>query len=293
MRAQAISLFLAVLAIPVISPALKAEDKPVELKMGMVQGMFRDVPPAMVQALSKPFRELVFKQTGFGGDVEICSEALCLADKLQAKQLHIGVFHGFEFAWAQKRCPELVPIVVTLPPGGKVQAMLVVNAECKFKTPNELTDETVWIPRGAKAHSLAFFEKARAGFPKTTAKPVYKTTMTAEDVLNAVAAGEQVAALVDHTSLEGYATLQPGAAKLLKVMQLSEAFPPAVVAYRKGTLTEDDAEKIRKGLSGAHETTSGKMLMTLWNLKGMEVPPADYQQKLDTILKAYPLPDVK
>ena len=40
----------------------------------------------------------------------------------------------------------------------------------------------------------------------------------------------------------------------------------------------------------ANQTTSGKMMMMLWNLKGFEVPPADYQQRLDAILKAYPLP---
>ena len=271
----------------------RADDKPVDLKMGMLQGMFRDVHPAMVQALSKPFRELVFKQTGFTGDVDLCPDAMSLIEKLKDKKLQIGVFHGHEFAWAQKKCPDLVPIVITIPPGGKAQSMIVVSQESKAKTLADLTDDPVTLPRGAKAYSLLFLEKCRGGLGKTVAKPVTKIGMTTEDLLNAVVLGEVAAALVDASTLDGYKTLQPGAFKQLKILVESEMFPPAVVAYRKGCITDDDATKLRKGLSAAHQNASGKLLMTLWNLKGLEEPPVDYQQKLDAILKAYPLPEAK
>jgi len=267
-----------------------AEKRELELKMGMLQGMFRDVQPAMVQALSKPFRELVQKQTGFTGDVELCTGPMELVDKLREKKLHIGVFHGFEFAWAQQLTPDLLPLVITIPTGGKVQAMVVVNCESKCTKLADLGDEPVAIPRGAKAHAIAYFEKARAALPKGCAKPVNKLGMTPDELLGAVANGEQTAALVDIGAYEGYQTLQPGVFKMLKVLHQSESFPPAVVAYRKGALTEQEAHQIREGLSTANKTTSGKMMMMLWNLKGFEVPPTDYQQRLDAILKAYPLP---
>lgn len=261
-----------------------------ELKMGMLQGMFRDVKPAMVQALSKPFRELMLKQTGFSGDVEICSDALCLTEKMKDKSLQIGVFHGFEFAWAKSRCDDLVPLIVTRPPGGKVQAVVVVQKDSPYKTLADLKDEPVTLPRGSKAHSVAFLEKLRAGFEKGTAKPETKLTMTAEDVLTGVVVGEVTAALVDVCALEGYRNLQPGAVKQLKILHESEHFPAAVVAYRKGMITEAQAGRIREGLADAEKTPSGKLLMTLWNLQGFEVPPVGYQAQLDTILKAYPCP---
>ncbi len=285
---------LAVLLVLGATAVAHAEDKPaVDLKMGMLQGMFRDVQPAMVQALSKPFRELVYKQTGFTGDVDLCPDALTLIEKLKDKKLQIGVFHGHEFAWAQKQCPDLVPIVVTIPPGGKAQSMIVVNLDCKAKTVAELVDDPVTMPRGAKAYSLLFLDKCHAGLGKSVAKPITKKSMNTEDLLNAVVLGEVTAALVDASTLDGYQTLQPGAFKQLKILAKSDMFPPAVVAYRKGSISEDDAEKIRKGLTSANQTASGKLLMTLWNLKGLEEPPADYQQKLDAILKAYPCPEIK
>lgn len=278
-----------------LAPAVgvRAEDKPVDLKMGMLQGMFRDIQPAMVQVLSKPFRELVFKQTGFTGDVDICPDAMNLVEKLKDRKLQIGVFHGHEFAWAQKKCPDLVAIVITIPPGGKAQSMIVVNLDCKAMSVADLVEDPVTLPRGAKAYSLLFLEKCRMGLGKSVAKPVTKIGMTTEDLLNAVVLGEVAAALVDASTLDGYKTLQPGAFKQLKILKQSEMFPPAVVAYRKGSISEDDAAKIRKGLSTANQNPSGKLLMTLWNLKGLEEPPADYQQKLDAILKAYPAPETK
>jgi ABC-type phosphate/phosphonate transport system substrate-binding protein len=273
-----------------LSGTARADEKPVEMKIGLVQGLFRDVQPAMMQALAKPFRDLMAKQTGYSGDVEICPDAIALAQKMKEKQLPLGVFHGFEFAWAQKVCPELLPLIITIPPGSKVQACIVVGKDCEANGLCDLKDECVVIPRGAKGHSLAFLTKARDGLAKTVAKPLNKTSLTAEDALNAIACGELTAALIDSAALEGYQTLQPGAFKSLKILAKSEEFPPAVVAYRKGMLSDDQVNTIRTGMAGAQKTPTGKMLMTLWNLKGFEPAPELYQSQLDAILKAYPLP---
>ena len=278
------------LAVGSAGSTARAGDPSGELKIGMLQGMFRDVQPNMVQALAKPFRDLMLKQTGFTGDVEILDDPLALADRLKEKKVQIGVFHGFEFAWAKQRCDDLIPLIVTQPPGGKVQAVVVVHKTFEGKSLADLKADAVHIPRGAKAHSLAFLDKARTGLDAAHAKPTPKVTLTPEEVLNAVASGEAKAALVDVCALDGYQFLQPGAFKALKVLERSEAFPPAVVAYRKGSLSDEDAARIRKGLASASKTASGKMLMTMWNLKGFEEPPAEYQASLDTILKAYPVP---
>ena len=101
------------------------------LQIGMIQGMFRDVQPAMVQAMSKPLRDMIRKQTGLTGEVEICPDANALADKMKAKRLHLGVYHGFEFAWLRKANPDLVPLVITIPPARKLQACVVVHKDCK------------------------------------------------------------------------------------------------------------------------------------------------------------------
>lgn len=270
------------------SPAARAAD-PGQLKIGMLSGMFRDQQPKVVELMGKQFRDLMTKHVGYSGDVEVVDCPFALCDKLKENKVQLGVFHGFEFAWAQQKCDDLVPLIVTCPPGGTVQAMVVVPADSPAKTLADLKGE-VLIPRGAKAHTLVFLGKLREGLPADAAKPVAKTDQTPEDVMNAVVGGKASAALVDVGALDGYKVLNPGGWKGLRVLAKSEEFPPAVVCYRKGTLTDEQAAKIRDGMTASCKTPTGKLLMTLWNLKGFEAPPKGYQASLDDILKAYPAP---
>lgn len=273
-----------------VSPRLSAADPTATLKIGMVQGMFRDVQPAMVQALSRPLRDILTRQTGLDGNVDICSDAFVLADRMTNKQLQLGVFHGFEFAWVTKQHPDLVPLLITVPAGRKVGACVVVHKDSECKTLADLKDENVIIPRGAKAHTLLYLDRERTGLESSTAKPKTQKSQTSEDALDAVVIGDSAATLVDAAALSGYQTLQPGAFKQLRVLCESESFPPAVIAYRKGALDESTVAKVKESLNTAHQTVVGKPLMAMWNLRGFEDVPADYPQKLESIRKAYPAP---
>lgn len=278
----AAGVLLAVLAAPA------AAANPEGIQIGMVQGMFRDVQPAMVHALATPLRDLIRKQTGLTGEVEILPDAYVLSDKLKAGKLQLGVFHGFEFAWIREKNPDLVPLVITVPPGRKLQALVVVHQDSKASTLADLKNEPVVVHRGIKAHCPLFLERARIGMPASTAAPKTRPQVTAEEALNAVVQGDSPAALVDIAALNGYHTLQPGAAKQLRVLCQSELFPQTVIAYRKGSLDDETIARVRKLLVEAHQTAAGKPLMMLWSLKGFEDVPAEYLTHLDRISKAFP-----
>ncbi len=280
------------IALCLFSGLSHAADAKRELKIGMLSGMFRDVPPSMMHALAKPFRDLMQKQTGFTGDVQIFDDPIALADALAKDTVQLGVFHGFEYAWARESHEDFRPLIITQPPGGKVQGLLVVNKDNEASTLADLGQAAVAVPRGAKAHTLVYLEKQRKCQKCDIPEPDFQTDHTPEDVLNAVATGKSAACLVDVCALEGYRLLNPGQAKRLKTLGESEAFPPAVIAYRKNELTEEQVEILRTGLSTASKTPSGKMLMTLWSLKGFEVPKKDYETALDSIIKAYPAPSI-
>jgi ABC-type phosphate/phosphonate transport system substrate-binding protein len=283
-------LALALAGLALAGPARAAEPAADGVQIGMVQGMFRDIQPAMVQALSRPLRDMIQKQTGFTGNVEIVPDAFTLADRMKSKRLHLGVFHGFEFAWVRKRNPNIVPLAVSVPPGHKLQACVVVHHDNPAKAVADLKGEAVTIHRGTKAHCLAFLDRERTGLLASTATPKPMPTLTAENVLDAVVSGELPAALVDASALTGYEALQPGAFKHLRVLAQSEVFPPTVIAYNKGHLPEETAGRIRHLLLGAHATAAGKPLMMLWSLKGFEGVPTDYEAQLERIVKSYPAP---
>lgn len=260
------------------------------LQIGMVQGMFRDVQPALVQAMSRPLQDMIRKQTGLTGDVEIVPDAFALADKMRDGRLQLGVFHGFEYAWVKASNPDLTAIAVAVPPGRTLQACVVVHADSKLGGLSDLKGEPVVIPRGSKAHCHLYLDRQRAALPADCAKPKTRPLVTAEEALDAVVNGDSPAALVDIAALTGYQNLQPGAAKSLKVLCRSDSFPFGVVAYHKGAVDANTVERVRQMLTNADRTPAGKPLMMLWNLKGFEDVPADYTDWLNAIRKAYPPP---
>jgi ABC-type phosphate/phosphonate transport system substrate-binding protein len=283
-----IRLWVAVCALaPLATPAPAAE--PAGVRVGLIEGMFKDVPRPILNAMAEPFRSLLTRQTGLTGDVVICSSSHQLAGKLKDKTLSVGVFHGFEYAWAKHANADLVPLLVTIPHGRKVQAMVVVKADAEYKTAADLKNVDVVVPKMTKAHASLFFDKLRAKYPtmKMAPKPA---TMTQEEGLSAVAAGTEKAVLTDITALNGYFGLQPGAAGLLRVLVESEPFPVAVIATNKGTMTDTDLGRIRTGLGNASKTAQGRTMLTMWSLKGFEPPPSDFEQCCKNILVHYPPP---
>ena len=276
-----------------LAPALvpgRARAAGQSIQIGMVQGMFRDVQPAMVQAMARPLRTLIQNQTGLEGEVEIVPDARTLADRMRAGRFQLGVYHGFEFAWVRQDSPDLVPLVVTVPPARILRAVVVVAKTSEAERLADLKHESVLVPRGTKAHCYLFMDAHRQGLADDCAALKTKPAVTSEEALDAVVQGEAAAAIIDASALLGYQKLQPGAYGHLKVLCQSEPFPPTVIAAQRGALPDSTLAGVRQLLTAAHQTPAGKPLMMLWNLKGFEDVPADYGTQLDAVTKAYPVP---
>lgn len=281
---------LLILVVGLVSTGAARAGDPPTLRIGLVQGLFRDIQPAVMGALAKPFQSIMEKQAGVSGDIELVADSHTLARKLDNGQLSLGVMHGFEFAWAKANHPNLTPIVVTQPFGRTLHACVVVNKDCSAEKLADLKGVTLTVPKGLKAHCLLYAESERKGLAADCASIGGTCGKTTEEVLNAVANGELQAALVDAGAYGGYEVLQPGLCKRLKLLCKSDEFPPSVVVYKKGGLDEGTVSRIRSGLVAAHATPQYKPLLMLWNLKGFAEPTAAYHAQLDATLKAYPSP---
>jgi ABC-type phosphate/phosphonate transport system substrate-binding protein len=261
---------------------------PGKLKIGVLNGMFRDVPPAILQVTAKPFSDIFKKQTGLEGEVEVFPDCDALAAKMTAKQLHIGVFHGYEYAWIRDAHPDVKPIVITIPPGGKCQAILVVSKADKAQTPADLQGPIVVVPMFTKAHCHLYLERLQAQSQANTAQVAKCPPLTPDESLDAVVTGTQRCALVDIGSLNAYENSKPGNFQVLRELDKSEFFPPAVIAYRKGSVDEKSVAQIKDGLLKAHTTSHGKAFMMLWKLRGFSDLPDGFDAHLERIAKAYP-----
>ena len=212
----------------VATPGVRATDPELtKIRVGLLEGMFKDVPKPLLAAMAEPFRSMMFKQTGLSGDVDMCPNSTCLAGKLKDRSISIGVFHGFEYAWAKNANPNLVPLLVTVPHGRKVQALILVSAVSELKKPADLKGIGVVVPKALKAHSQLFLDKIRGQNPaiQIAANPA---SLTAEEAISAVAGGKEKAVITDIATLNGYYGLQPGAANQLRILAESELFPVAV-----------------------------------------------------------------
>jgi ABC-type phosphate/phosphonate transport system substrate-binding protein len=267
--------------------------KSVDLRLGMVSSLFRDRNKNLIQLYAEPLCNLLASQTSLTGQLTTTTDALTLGKQLQENQLELAVFHGFEFAWARQKYPQLQPLVL-VSRARRLQAYLVVADASPVKTCDDLRGKTLALPLGSRAHGFLFLERRCAGgqepqafFGKIT-RP-----REAETALDAVAAGRAQAALVERADLQAYKAANPDDAAGLRVLLQSEVFPTGVIGYRAGALADDVVQRLRSGLLGANETRLGRELLELGNMTGFELAPEGFDQTLRAIAKAYPPPSGK
>lgn len=260
------------------------------LRIGMMRSMFRDVPNALVNVATGPFTNLIESHTGMSGSLDIVPESDQLARRLNAGELELGVFHGFEFAWAKAKHPDLEPVVVAVPQYGRSWACLVVAKDSSAKCFADLSGQTVAMPRGIREYARLYFDRKCKTCDAPVAFGRVSDAPSAEYALDEVAEGAAQGAVVDALALQLYANQKPKRFARLKIACKSEPFPLTVIACRKGTLPEGTVSRIRQGLTNAGSSQTGKSMMGMWKLSGFEPVPADYHAQLERIAQAYPAP---
>jgi ABC-type phosphate/phosphonate transport system substrate-binding protein len=258
------------------------------VQIGLVRTMFRDIPEPMFGIIAKPFNRLMAEQTGMAGEVTLAADAEVLARQIDQGHTHLGVFQGFEFAWARLKHPNLQPLVVAVGKQRKPTALIVVRSDSTIDGLAALKGKTVAVAKGTKEYCRLYLE--RRGPQGDGCTPKLTEPASIEDALDDVVDGSADAAVVDGASLDCFKTLKPGRAAKLKVSATSGPFPAAVIAYRRGELDPTILQRFEHGLITANRTRQGVNLLGLWRLQGFEAPPADYEQHLTETLKAYPPP---
>lgn len=263
---------------------------PDALRIGIIDSLFRDMPAPLVKMLTHPLSQLIKDQTGMNGDIVMGGDAYKIGQQLQDGQLDLGVFHGIEFAWAQKKYPDLRVLVLAANSKGNMRANLVVNVESNAKSFADLRGKCIGLGWPTKEPCRVFMDRhcqncgceAKEYFCKITAPATVVAAM------DAVCSGRLDATVVDSFALEAYKIYQPRWIPYFKVIQVSEPFPPGVIAYRHGGLPAPALDRCRGGLQSAHQTTRGKDLMDLWKITRFENPPGDFERTLTQAMQAYP-----
>jgi ABC-type phosphate/phosphonate transport system substrate-binding protein len=265
------------------------------LKLGMVKTFFHDLPDVVVKIVTEPFGELMKQTTGLDGSLSIGEDAYGTAAQLDSNQLQFGVFHGHEFAWVQKKYPNLKALMVVVNRQHDVRAFVVVHKNSPAESLTNLRGKIIDVPAQTKEHCRVYLGKHCGDNAQNDPKAFFAKIARSDsfvDALDDVCKGKAQAAVVDTITLAFYKEIKgPCFAKNLRILQHSEkAFPPAVIVYKQGALPAATLSQFRDGLLKAHKNPVGADMMKMWSIDGFELPPETFSQMLADSLKTYPSP---
>jgi len=287
----ALAAFSAVLTLPAVN-AQPAKD-PSLINVGLVKAFFNDVDPILIEIAVEPFGKLMRQATGLDGKLCHKDDAFQVAKRLNDNQLQVGVFHGHEFAWVQKKYPKLNGLMIAVNQHRDVRAYVIVPKDSPVKTLADLRGKNVDIPMGTKEHCRVYLDQQCSDNAQQGALAFFKVSRSNSQIAatDKVVNGKADAVVLDTITLEYYKDIKgPTFAKYLRVLQQSEAFPSPVIAYKQGNLDAATIKKFHDGLANAHTTPDGIAMMKMWQIDRFQPLPGDYSKSLAATLKLFPLP---
>jgi len=260
---------------------------PATVEIAMPRTLFHGLHESLMKLGAAPFLKMMKTNTGMEGAISFPADARTLAAQLDAGKVHIGVMTGHEFAWAQSKYPDLMPIAVSVPMQ-PIQSFCVVAWDCKADNIGDLKDQKISLPGNHRDFGEMFLEKQ-----KTQHKTVFEGQLNrpfADDAIFDVIEGRAGCTIIDCSTFMYFQRVNPGQFQNLKVLTQSEVFPNACIVAKKGGLDAKTIEKFKTALFKAQNDPIGKPMLTTWKLKGFAPVPEDYPAQLKAIEKAYPVP---
>jgi len=277
-----VALALAVLMV-LLAAAVRAGDSKIDvLQIGTSGHLSAEKDPSKEKGALKTLQDFIKEQTGLNNNIANEKDWRELADKMAKKEIHVGVFQGYEFAWAQEKYPELKPLALAVNVARYPVAFVVGRKDGDLKGVADLKGKTVTQPDIGQPYLRLYLEQAAGKDVKVATHP------NVEDCLDDVVDGKAQAAVVDRGGLEAYKRRKPGRFNQLKELAKSEPFPPVVLAVYGKVIDDVTLTRFRTGLLGAGKLEKGKTVMTLFRINSFELPPDDFTKVLEQTRKSYP-----
>jgi ABC-type phosphate/phosphonate transport system substrate-binding protein len=260
------------------------------LHIGLSSPLGSDTEGPREKAAALMLQAFIKGETGENDEI-VCQKGWRdVADKLARGQLQVGVFQGYEFAWAQEQYPGLKPLALALTGPRSLTACVVARRDGEVKQFADLRGQSLSLPNTGQGHLRMFVERESqaqgaelgAFFSKIS------SPQNVEDCLDGVIDGVVQAAVVDQAALEAYKERNPGRFNQLTEVAKSQPLPPVVVAYCDKVLAEPTVRRFQMGLMESRNKEKGRMMLTLFKLTGFEAAPNDFAEMLAQTRAAYP-----
>jgi ABC-type phosphate/phosphonate transport system substrate-binding protein len=274
-----------------LAPNLRAEAPKPDMKIGVVESMFRDIPPKGVEVVLQKFTDLIQMQTGYKVKIEIAGDAIALGDGLASGKYQMGVFNGFEFAWAREKSTGLHPLLIAVSRERDVSAHLVVRNDKNVQSIKDLKAKVLAQPWRCREFARLFLERRCLATVNALPNDVFDSIVeapTGEEALDMVVNKDADAVIIDSVGLNQYKIGHPAEAAKLKDLEFSKAFPAGVLAFNKDALPQKQIDTFTKGMLNANQSAKGKDMMKFCGVTSFESIPENYETLLQYVLKEYP-----
>jgi ABC-type phosphate/phosphonate transport system substrate-binding protein len=240
-------------------------------------------------------KSFIKEETGFDNDITRQKDWQELTDKMAKGQFQIGVYQGYEFAWATKDHPDLKPLALTVNVYRYPVVYVVTNKDDAAKDFAGLKGQSLALPDSGQPFLRLFVERECKAQGKDLKDFFSKVTTDkdVEDCLDDAVDGIVQAVAVDRAALEAFKQRKPGRFAKLKQVAQSPPLPPVVIAYYEKGLDDATLNHFRDSLLNAGKTEKGKTMLTLFHITGFDPVPKDFGKVLDDTRKEFPPPTAK
>jgi ABC-type phosphate/phosphonate transport system substrate-binding protein len=290
LRAVVLALGLAALAAASAGVASGQKAKLDVLRIGATATLMKEEAEKKKKSPLKSLRSFIRDETGLKNEFVRHKDWSELADALAKGKVNLGVFQGYEFAWAKAKRPQLKPLTIAVSVYRYPVAYVVTRKDNPAKKFDDLKGQSLSIPDTGQTYLNLFAEREAEARGKKL-NEFFSKVESAEDAgaaLDDVVDSTVKAAVVDRAALESFKRRKPGRFRQLKEVAKSKPFPPAVVVSYNSNLAKSTLERFRKGMLNAKNSERGETMLNLFGLSGFEDVPNDLERVLTQTRKTYP-----
>jgi ABC-type phosphate/phosphonate transport system substrate-binding protein len=292
-------LVLSCLLLTACSPASAQQNRP-RLKIAIYSSLLGSTNDKQVRATVRPMLDLVSARIGYPIDLELDKgkgrEGLkALGKKLDEGTYHLAGVWGLDYGWLLQQYPNLqVMAVVANGERAPWRSQLMVRRQDLVTNLGKLKGKRLARVKQASLMDELFLDEMlrKAGQDPRGFFERQEPLPSVKEALLAVKDGQADCVMVNSTDFTRFQILQPGLARSLDPVQLSDPYPAPVLISRRQNL-----EKVQRGLweqwqevlLRIHTTEEGRGCVRLWRFEKLIPPDEQFLKEVETCARRFPM----
>jgi ABC-type phosphate/phosphonate transport system substrate-binding protein len=264
-----------------------AEPAPKTIKIGTTGSLAAGTSGGDEKGALNTLHDFIKSETGYENEIVDHHGWRELAERMEKGEDQIGVFPGYELAWAREKYPKLQPLAVAETGRPYQQIFIVTAKDSKATGIGDLKGKKIGMPREGQGYPLLVLQTLAKEAPKSYFGEV-KFYDNAEEAIDDAVDGVVDAVAVDLTQVDAFKRRKPARFARLKDLAKAKPVPNTTIVYYEGKLDGTTLANFRDGLVNANKKERGRSLLSYFKLTGFVLPPHNFDGMLTQTRAEYP-----